>query len=96
MDPAEIVYTVGMILLTGALLLQELVPDIGQLYYEPGGGLYFQDGRGWRAYFGAGADMAQKLVVYETLVAELQSQGITPGYISVSNQERPFYGPGQG
>lgn len=82
--------------LAGALLLQDLRPEINQLYFEPSGGLYFEDGRGWRAYLGTGTDMAQKLVVYETLVSELQRQGITPGYISVSNQERPFYGRGQG
>lgn len=79
--------------LQGALLLRELRPNIESLYYDPGGGLSYQDGRGWRAYFGTGTDMAQKLVVYETLVAKLVADGVTPQYVSVQNQERPFYLP---
>jgi hypothetical protein len=79
--------------LQGALLLRELRPNIESLYYDPGGGLSYQDGRGWRAYFGTGTDMAQKLVVYETLVAKLVVDGVTPQYVSVQNQERPFYLP---
>ena len=77
--------------LQGALLLRELRPNIDTLYYDPSGGLSYQDGRGWRAYFGTGTDMAQKLVIYETLVEHLEKQGVTPEYISVSNQETPFY-----
>lgn len=75
----------------GALQLRELRPNIDQLYYRPSGGLSYQDGRGWRAYFGTGRDMHQKLVVYETVVADLLAKGLTPEYISVSNQEKPFY-----
>ncbi|MCP4356718.1 MAG: FtsQ-type POTRA domain-containing protein [Chloroflexi bacterium] len=77
--------------LAGALQLRTLRPNIDRLYYQPGGGLSYQDGRGWRAYFGVGTDMTQKLVVYETVVEELLAQGITPRYINVANQERPFY-----
>ena len=77
--------------LDGALLLRELRPNINQLYYRPAGGLSYQDGRGWRAYFGEGTDMNQKLVVYEAIVADLESRGLTPAYISVSNQEKPYY-----
>ena len=72
-------------------MLRELRPNINQLYYRPAGGLSYQDGRGWRAYFGEGTDMNQKLVVYEAIVADLESRGLTPAYISVSNQEKPYY-----
>jgi len=77
--------------LVGALQLRQLRPNIDKLYYRPSSGLSYQDGRGWRAYFGTGADMNQKLVVYETIVADLMARGITPQYISVSNQEKPYY-----
>lgn len=77
--------------LEGALQLKELRPNIERLFYKPSGGLSYQDGRGWRAYFGEGGDMVQKLVVYETLVNDLLQQQLTPVYISVSNQEKPFY-----
>jgi hypothetical protein len=77
--------------LEGALQLRELRPNIDRLYYHPADGLGYQDGRGWRAYFGAGRDMHQKLVVYETVVANLLERGITPAYISVANQYKPYY-----
>ncbi|HFE66748.1 MAG TPA: FtsQ-type POTRA domain-containing protein [Chloroflexi bacterium] len=77
--------------LVGALQLRQLRPNIDRLYFRPGNGLSYQDGRGWRVYFGTGNDMEQKLVVYETIVEELLAQGITPVYISVANQERPYY-----
>lgn len=77
--------------LVGALQLQQLRPNIEKVSFELGSGLSYQDGRGWTAYFGSGNDMAQKLVVYEKIVEELTAQGITPVYISVSNQERPYY-----
>lgn len=77
--------------LAGALQLRELRPNIDQLFYRPGSGLSYQDGRGWRVYFGSGTDMTQKLVVYETIVDELLAQGLTPQYVSVSNQEKPYF-----
>lgn len=77
--------------LKGAMQLKELRPNIEQLYYRPAGGLSYVDGRGWRVYFGIGIDMAQKLTVYERVVADLLARGLTPEYVSVSNQERPFY-----
>jgi hypothetical protein len=78
-------------LIEGALQLRELRPGIDQLYFRPSGGLSYQDGRGWRGYFGTGTDMNQKLAVYETLIDDLLARGIQPAYISVSNQEKPYY-----
>lgn len=80
--------------LDGAIQLQELRPTIDQLYYKPAGGLSYEDERGWRGYFGTGMQMNQKIVVYEAIVADLTARGIQPAYISVSNQEKPFYGSG--
>lgn len=77
--------------LAGALQLRELRPNIDRLYYKPSDGLGYQDGRGWTAYFGTGRDMHQKLVVYETIVAELLENGSRPAYISVANQYKPYY-----
>jgi hypothetical protein len=77
--------------LAGALQLKQLRPSIDRLFYRPSSGLSFQDGRGWRVFFGTGTDMPQKLVVYETIVDELLAQGLTPQYVSVSNQEKPYY-----
>ena len=77
--------------LAGALQLRELRPNIERLYYRPSGGLSYEDGRGWRVYFGTGSDMQQKLVVYETIVDDLVGRGLSPTYISVSNQNKPYY-----
>ena len=77
--------------LDGARQLRELRPNIEKLYYRGDSGLSYQDGRGWRVYFGAGTDMNQKLVIYETIVDDLMARGLTPQYISVSNQEKPYY-----
>ena len=77
--------------LEGALQLRRLRPNIDVLRYDIGGGLSYEDGRGWRAFFGTGSSMAQKLAVYETLVEHLLQRGTTPVYISVSNHEKPYY-----
>ena len=75
----------------GALQLQTLRPEISALTYRPSSGLSFEDSRGWRVYLGTGTDMNQKLVVYETIVAQLAAQGLTPQYVSVSNKAKPYF-----
>jgi hypothetical protein len=75
----------------GAQHLKTLRTNIDVLYYDPVRGLSYQDGRGWRAYFGLGATMDTRLIVYETLVASLESRGIRPLYIDVSNPDAPYY-----
>jgi hypothetical protein len=77
------------------LALRALRPNIGQLRYFARGGLAYDDGRGWQAYFGTGAGMPEKLVVYETLVDYLLGErDLAPGeieYIVVSDVRHPFY-----
>lgn len=90
-EPPVVIGFISLDILEGALLLKQLRPNIERFYYEPAEGLSYQDGRGWRAYFGTGLDMHQKLVVYETIVADLLSRGRAPRYISVSNQQKPYY-----
>jgi len=75
----------------GALQLQRLRPNIDALYFSRENGLSYQDGRNWRAYFGVGTDMNQKLVVYETLVETLMARDLQPEYISVINKDKPYY-----
>jgi cell division protein FtsQ len=75
----------------GALLLKQLRPNIELLHYDAQHGLSYQDGRGWRGYFGVGAEMAEKLAVYESLVDNLMSRGVQPTMISVENLRAPYY-----
>jgi hypothetical protein len=75
----------------GALQLRELRPNIEMLHYDSLNGLSYQDGRGWRGYFGVGTDMPQKLAVYERLTEDLTARGIYPKKISVENLDAPYY-----
>ncbi len=75
----------------GALQLQQLRPNIELLHYDSQHGLSYQDGRGWRGYFGAGTDMVQKLAVYEKLVTDLTARGVQPKTINVQSYQAPFY-----
>lgn len=77
--------------LQGALQLRELRPNIELLHYDALHGLSYEDGRGWRGYFGVGTDMPQKLAVYETLIDNLLARGIQPSLVSVENLQAPFY-----
>jgi cell division protein FtsQ len=90
-EAAEPLATVPVEAIAGALQLRELRPNIEQLYFDPAQGLSYQDGRGWRGYFGVGTDMAVKLAVYETLVADLVSRGVQPLVINVANADAPYY-----
>ena len=90
-DPQANLAFIPQDILAGAEQLHELRPNIEKLYYRGDSGLSYQDGRGWRVYFGTGTDMNQKLVIYETIVDDLLVRGLTPHYISVSNQEKPYY-----
>ncbi|HEC22969.1 MAG TPA: FtsQ-type POTRA domain-containing protein [Chloroflexi bacterium] len=83
--------TIDLAVVQGAQQLKTLRSNIDVLYYDPVRGLSYQDGRGWRGYFGTGTDMNLKLVVYETLVDDLMARGIQPVYIDVSNPDAPFY-----
>jgi len=78
-----------------ALTLRGMRPNIASLNYYERGGLEYDDGRGWQAFFGTGDDMALKLAVYETLVDYLlHERGLQPqeiAYIVVTDVQHPFY-----
>lgn len=78
-------------IVAGTQHLKTLRGNIEMLYYDPVHGLSYQDGRGWRGYFGVGADMELRLAVYETLIEDLEARGVVPVYIDVSNPDAPFY-----
>ncbi len=75
----------------GALQLRALFPNIEVLLYSPMEGLGYQDGRGWRVWFGSGTNMAAKLTVYNALVEDLLARGIQPEYIDVGDVDAPYY-----
>lgn len=78
-------------LVAGALALHALIPQVRELRYASSGGLAFEDARGWTAYFGVGDDMAQKLVIYNALVASLEARGLRPLALVVDDVRHPYY-----
>ncbi|MBZ0281970.1 MAG: FtsQ-type POTRA domain-containing protein [Anaerolineae bacterium] len=78
-------------IVTGALQLKQLRPNIDVLRYDPVKGLGYPDGRGWMVWFGIGTDMPEKLLIYETIVSDLQARGIVPTTVDVGNPDAPVY-----
>jgi hypothetical protein len=75
----------------GALQLRTLFPNLQVLRYHPEKGLGYQDEHGWEAWFGTGTDMPEKMQIYQAIVANLQSRGIQPESVDVSNPDAPHY-----
>jgi hypothetical protein len=75
----------------GALQLRALYPNIEVLLYNQAEGLGYQDGRGWRVWFGSGTNMPAKLTVYNAIVSDLQGRNIQPEYIDVGDINAPYY-----
>ncbi len=76
----------------GILALMEYVPQDSVLQYDPEFGLGWQDPRGWLVYFGKGTmDIELKLAEYETIIATLTEQNLTPSLISLEFIDAPFY-----
>ncbi len=78
-------------IVTGAIQLQSLLPNIKVLRYHPDYGLGYNDQRGWEAWLGTGADMADKVLIYNALVASLKTRGIVPNEINVDTPSAPYY-----
>lgn len=82
---------VDISIVSGALQLRTLYPNITVLRYDPGKGLGYQDGRGWLAWFGSGSNMPEKLKVYNQLVDNLLTRGIQPREINLVSPNAPYY-----
>lgn len=78
-------------IVTGALQLKALRSNITELKYDPGKGLGYDDGRGWKVWFGTGTDMPEKLLIYETIVKNVQARNVHPTEIDMMNPDAPVY-----
>jgi len=78
-------------IITGALQLQTLLAGIQELRYDRANGLGYREAGGWDVWLGTGTDMPDKLLIYETLAANLQARGILPTEINVANAEGAYY-----
>lgn len=76
--------------ISGALQLRDLIPNLETLRYDAGRGLGYNDPRGWDAWFGTGADMPEKMLIYNAMTADVQARGVLPSEINVSDPDAPF------
>jgi hypothetical protein len=78
-------------IVTGAVQLQTLVPNITLLRYHPDKGLGYNDQRGWEAWLGAGSDMPQRILIYNAIVNDLLTRGVVPSEVNIENPNAPYY-----
>lgn len=75
----------------GALQLQELLPQVDMLRYEPAKGLGFPDDSGWQVWLGDGLHMQEKIDIYTVIESSLITRGVQPGEINVADPDHPYY-----
>lgn len=74
------------------LSLSGIVPEASMLQYDQQFGLGWQDPNGWMVYFGRDTNnLEMKLAGYQTIMAELEGQGVNPALISLEFLHAPFY-----
>lgn len=79
-------------LLTAALQLNAWMPNEKTLLYQKQRGLGWKDARGWDVFIGQKLEgINDKIVMYETIVRELEKQGISPTLVSVEFLHAPYY-----
>jgi cell division protein FtsQ len=79
-------------LVAAILVMRAHAPEGTELTYDPQYGLGWKDTRGWDVYFGIdGNDIEGKLAVYTSIVNKLQTDGITPAFISLEYLHAPYY-----
>ncbi|MCB2210085.1 FtsQ-type POTRA domain-containing protein [bacterium] len=76
----------------GVLSLTGYLPEGSALQYDPQFGLGWRDPAGWLVYFGKDiSNIDLKLAEYQTILAELSEQNLTPSLISLEFLYAPFY-----
>ena len=79
-------------LLLGVLQLNAWMPAEKTLLYQKQRGLGWADARGWDVFVGRKLEnINDKMVMYETIVRNLESQGINPSMVSVEFLNAPYY-----
>ena len=79
-------------LLVAVLQLNAWMPNESTLLYQKQRGLGWADTRGWDVYIGQKLEsINDKMVMYETIVRELEEQGINPSMVSVEFLNAPYY-----
>ena len=71
--------------------LRRLLPDLPVMHYSRSTGISFTTGEGWPVYVGDGQNMDAKLTILVVLRKDLLARGVTPEFIDVRFEEKPFY-----
>jgi len=79
-------------LLTAILQLNAWMPQEKTLLFQQQRGLGWTDVRGWDVYIGQKLEkINEKMMMYETIVKELDNQEIKPTMVSVEFLHAPYY-----
>lgn len=79
-------------LLVGVLQLNAWMPAEPALLYQEIRGLGWEDARGWDVFVGRKLEsINDKMLMYETIVRNLEEQGISPSVVSVEFLYAPYY-----
>ena len=79
-------------LLTAILQLNAWMPEEKELLYEAMRGVGWKDVRGWNVFIGSKLEsINDKMVMYETIIRQLDKEGIKPAMVSVEFLHAPFY-----
>jgi cell division protein FtsQ len=79
-------------LLTAILQLNAWMPDEKELLYESVRGVGWKDARGWNVFIGSKLEsINDKMLMYETIIRQLDDEGIKPAMVSVEFLHAPYY-----
>ena len=72
--------------------LNAWMPEEKELLYEAMRGVGWRDVRGWNVFIGSKLEnINDKMVMYETIIRQLEKEGIKPAMVSVEFLHAPFY-----
>jgi cell division septal protein FtsQ len=78
-------------IMEAAQSLRRLLPDLPLMIYSRSTGISFVTGEGWPVYVGDGRNMDAKLSILVNLRKDLLARGVTPEFIDVRFEEKPYY-----
>jgi len=79
-------------LLSAIIQLYAWLPNEDTLLFEKERGIGWRDIRGWNVFMGSKLEnINDKMVMYETIVRELENEGIKPSMVSVEFLHAPFF-----
>jgi cell division septal protein FtsQ len=78
-------------IMEAAQSLRRLLPDLPVMHYSRSTGISFTTGEGWPVFVGDGQNMDAKLTILVVLRKDLLARDVTPEFIDVRFEEKPFY-----